>query len=604
MKLGFGNISSSSGAEGSTNLIFTCDQNPGFEDRVAYAKVYFTDDPTKYTTLTMIQRAVDGTKIMPYSTNISMLEKVATGEDIKNAVFPKGSGTFGFKVHVVDTSKNIDEYRNILTSVIYATSITGESEIYEDILWSFDTFTVTDNSILTVEDILFGFNNSDTDDILSYLRFWNIGISNGNPQSTNLMFLWDLTSVRPNGESFSLSFPNTTAKVQDNSDELLIAIPLDIPLSLEAFQLGSGGMRYIGMQGGYTISLTPRDDIQRETIAVTGNPKITLVNSQGVPISCDMLLSFEFINDYDNKVSTFNVNYPFIINQGALSYNAGTTYYTDQALADNIGFHKTDVVLSISEVTAGSPNYEIVVSNDQAVQKISTGDIVCKYNMYVPESMDISTGEETHLANTSVSVPDLNTTKAQESFIIDYQITLTIQERTEGDMYVAFRPGTSTEVSIVTSAGYDMTIPQLYIGFRFVISGEDVNAGFNFNIEHASPVATHAEYTSSSSTYSLDSYPDTTSVEMTGIVLAVGTTSTGLAGKRFQVANGGAFLDSKLSFNLGGGNYHPDFAAFYWNPNTSPNLYHDFDSPITGLTVSDVKSMILVGGITLTAEQV
>lgn len=603
MKLGFGNISSSSGDEGSTNLIFTCDKNPGFEDRIAYAKVYFADDPTKYTTLAVIQRAVDGTKIISYSTHISMLEKVATGDDIKNAVFPKGEGTFGFKVHVVDTSKNIDEYRNILTSVVYSTSITGEDEIYGDILWSFDTFTVTDNSVLTVEDILFGFNNSDTDDILSYLRFWNIGISNGNPQSTNLMFLWDLTDLRPNGESFSLSFPSTTAKVQDNSDELLIDIPLDTPLSLEAFQMGSGGMRYIGIQGGYAVSLTPRDDIQRENIAVTGNPKITLVNSQGIPISCNMLFRFEFLNDYDNRVRTFNVDYPFIINQGVLSYNSGITYYTDQALADSIGFHKTDVVLSISEVTAGSPNYEIAVSNDRAIQEISTGDIECRYNMYVSDSMDISDGEEVHLTNTSVQVPDLNTTAAQESFIIDYQITLTIQERTEGDMYVAFRPGTSTEVSIVTGPGYNMTIPQLYIGFRFVILGEDVNAGFNFNINHESPVATHAEYTSSSSTYSLDSYPDTTSVEMTGIVLAVGTTSTGLAGNRFQVANGGAFLDSKLSFNLGGGNYHPDFETFYWNPNTSPNLYHDFNSPITGLTVSDVKSMILVGGITLTAEQ-
>lgn len=604
MKLGFGNISSSSGDEGSTDLIFTCDQNPGFEDRIAYAKVYFADDPTKYTTLTVIQRAVDGMTILPYITHMTLLQKITTGDDLYNAAWQRGGGSFGFKVHIVDTTKSIDEYKIIMTTLFYEEDIThSKPEIYKDILWSFDEFMVTNNTVLTIENIIFGFYNDDYGRILDYLRFWNITVSNGTPQSTNLIFMWDLTNVRPTGEAFSLSFPSTTAKVQDGSSELLIEIPLDNPLSLEAYDMASWGLRYIGIQGGYTISLTPRDDIQREKLPVTGNPQITLVNSQNIPVSCTMLFSFEFLNEFDNRVRLFNVDYPFSIEKGSLSYDNGATYYTDQAIADNVDFHKYDLTLYIVEVTGGTPNYEIAVSNDQSRQKISTGDIEAEYSMNIPGSMNISADEEIHLTNTSVPMPDLNTAKAKESFIIDYQITLTIQERTDGDMYVAFRPGTSTEVSIVTAAGYNMTIPQLYIGFRFVISGENVNAGFNFNIEHESPVATHAEYTSSSSTYSLDSYPDTTSVEMTGIVLAVGTTSTGLAGKRFQVANGGAFLDSKLSFNLGGGNYHPDFETFYWNPNTSPNLYHDFNSPITGLTVSDVKSMILVGGITLTAEQ-
>lgn len=602
MKLGFGNINSSSGDTGSTNLIFTCDKNPGFEDRTVYAKVYFADDPTKYTTLTIIQRAVDGTTIMSDSTNISLYESYDM-EGLVNTGFPRGDGTIGFRIHIVDTSKGVDEYKDIVAQFPYSTEFNPSGGgLYTDILWSFDGFKVTDNSVLTIEDIVFGFYSSDAKPMFKWLKFWNINISNGNPDNTGIMLLWDLTELRPNGTAYSIEFNDISTKIQDGSDELVVTSPIKSPITVEAFEPGSVGMRSIGVQGGYSIHLTPRDDIQRNLLAVTGNPEIVLNNTENIPISCDMELKFDFINQYDNRVRNFSVKYPVSIVNGELSYNSSNTYYTDTAVADDIDFSKNDITLSITEVSSGSPNYEIDIDN-RAVQKISTGDIECRYNMFITDPMNIVAGEKRYLTNTSVSVPDLNTAEALKSFIIDYELTLSIQERTEGDMYVAFRPGTSTEVSLVTAAGYDMTIPQLYVGFRFVIAEEDVNAGFNFNIEHASPASTHVEYTSSSSTYSLDSYPDTTPVEMTGIVLAVGTTSTGLSGKKFQVANGGAFLDSKLSFNLGGSNYHPDFETFYWNPNTSPNLYHDFSSPVTGLTVSDVKSMILVGGITLTAEQ-
>lgn len=602
MKLGFGNISGSSGSEGSTNLIFTCDQNPGFEDRTVYAKVYFADDPTKYTTLVITQRAVDGTKIMPDNTNISLYESYDT-EGLVNAGFPAGTGTIGFRIHIVDTSKGIDEYRDIVSPVSYSTEYNPEvGGLYQDILWAFDTFTVTDNSVLTIEDILFSFNNSADLPMFKWLRFWNINISNSNPDSTNIMLLWDLTDLRPNGTAYSIAFDSISSKVQDDSDELVIIAPIKSPITVEAFAPGTNGMRYIGVQGGYTVHLTPRDDIQRDALAVTGNPQITLSNNENIPLSCNLELEFEFSNQYDNKVQFFSVKYPIGIVDGELSYNSSGTYHTDPAVASDVDFSKRDVILSITEVSSGSPNYEIAVSNDSAVQQISTGDIKCRYNMYVPESLGIAVGEETHITNTTISVPDLNTTEALKSFIIDYGLTLTIQEKT-GDMHVAFKPGTSMDLSIVSGAGYNMVIPQLYAGFRFVISEEDVNAGFNFDITYDAPAATHKEYNTTVSTYSIDSYPDTTPVEITGIVLGVGNTSTGIDGIKFQVVNGGAFLDSKLSLNLGGGAYHPDFESFYWNPKSQPNLYHDLSAPITGITIGDVKSMILVGGISLTIEQ-